>query len=491
MKVPSKLWADLRHGTAAMDAALAECPQEIRDAIAADNANLRGSAPKLLGRDLMVTKIQNRVTEVTNAKEGEQTLKATALAAPPGAGKTAIIDALEEQLRKDGVNVIQLKADDLISPAAFSAAMRRSPPWNRKDFWRRLGKATVTGVAVTVDDIIGLLTTLGLKFILKGIGDADAGPIQAALEAWRDHRIPDMNDVLILMRAASKKGVAILIDEAQELVQYEKGTPEHTSVSSVLKLINDPSVRTKNRLWNVTFVAAGMQDTAAIIHRFTTVPPEPLPLEPVDAVTARAMIEERIQASQADGVKAADRTAAIAAWAEPLTERYGDWTRHARCAGEAARIVLKHAKARALTESWGVPLLIDTADGFRTVLYTEIIDRANQNQVKLSTQFTVIEALARNERNLSEDALDTLVSVCLKHLAKEKGEQLGGKELAEDTERNVRNMKRSGLINLKDGQYVAPIPSMIQFMTENRQVELERILPRIEEAGLQTAEPPE
>lgn len=482
----SDRWLGDASESGARMAALAECPEDIRIEVESETPELRGEPEKVLGRSAEVNKIKKAVLKVTKAPKGKRTVKATALSGPPGAGKTTVLWEVKRQLEEENVKVIEMEATLITSPETFSDKVKTVDPWNREDTWKRIRDAAITGTATAGDEFISMWTTFGLKRLTSEIGEADLGPMRAALQAWRDGNTPNMSAVLKLLQNSSEKGVVIIIDEAQELVQYEKGSTRYENAATVLKQLNDPTVRAQNHLWNVTLIVAGMQDTPEIVGGLSTVRPEEIPLGPVSESIVREMIKSGIQAAP---ISEADQARAIEQWTDSLVQRYGDWTRHAQCAREAARVVLTHGGAKALDEPWGTALLIHTADAYRRDLCEEIISRAGLNGVNEQLQTTVMDALARNGGAIAANKMEELVA---RHVAAGTGQpgiNLLDKTIKDERNHAIRNMKRAGQISLRDGRYISPIPSLVNHMTTERKATLEETLPVIAATGLSTADP--
>lgn len=470
----------------ALECALCDCPENVRIEVEVEKPILRGSADKLLGRERTIQEILDGTVKVTQGPKSDQSVRATAITGPPGAGKTSILEEVTKRLEAKEVKVIKLEAAKLASPEAFSTKMKEVEPWKSQDTWRRIGDAIATGTATAADDLLSVWTTLGLSKLVKGIDEADAGPMQAALQAWQAGRVADMSAILKLLQNSSEHGVVIIIDEAQELVAYGTESEEAKNAQIVLKQLNDPTTRANNRVWNVTMIVAGMQDTPEIIGGLSTVRPEEITLGPVTRDVARAMIEGRIRKAT---VSEGDQQLAIAQWAGPLAERYGDWTRHAQAAGEAARIVLSHGGQAALLEPWGQALLVEQADKYRTKLHEEIISRAETHGVNSELQTTVMDALERNGQSLRAPKLEELIGHWTVLTAGEPNRSLLDEAVTKRVENMVKQMKRAGLISLRNGRYLSPIPSMTTYMTTERKAELQHTLPVIEAAGLNTADP--
>lgn len=479
---------------AAWEAALRDCPEDIRRAVAAEPAILRAHPDKVLGRDKELKEIKRHLTKVTKGPRKSTGVKAQAIVGSPGAGKSTMLKQIRLDLEADGTNVIKLVAADVTRPERFSQKVRDHPPWNRQDLWDRIAEAATTSGASVLDDIINTFTTPGLKHlvriaqILKGIEAEDMGPVTEALRAWREGQTPTMASVMRLLQNTNDRGTVIIIDEGQELASYHRDAPRGEAAAEVLRMMNDPDARAEARVWNVTMLIGGMTDIPEVVKGLTTIRPDPHILDAVPLDAARAMIVNGIDRSQ---VNEADKARAKTQWVDPLTARYSDWTRHAQCGAEAARIVLDHAGARALDEPWGLALVLDKADAERRELYDEIVTRARDNGVISDLQYVVMRALAANQRRLSETNMIRLVGTWI--IDVDQGPQ--GKlrvmdpEIKAASDQMIRDMNRSGMIAIRDGEYISPIPSLVRYITQTLRTDREEAARIIQKAGLASEDP--
>lgn len=64
-------------------------------------------------------------------------------------------------------------------------------------------------------------------------------------------------------------------------------------------MLNDPGARATQRIWNVTMLIAGMQDTPKVVEGLTTITPDTRELGAVPPTAVQAMIENGIDRSNA------------------------------------------------------------------------------------------------------------------------------------------------------------------------------------------------
>lgn len=467
---------------------LEQCPAEVRDQVAEESAELRGHPAQVLGRDSQLNKIERQLRKVAHGPKQRGSTKAQAVVDAPGAGKSTMLRELRKRLEATNVNVITMTASQIGDPERFSRRLREVPPWDRKDYRDRIAQALTTGGDKVLDQLISTLLSLGANQVvraiqaIRGLEAPDIEPIHATLQAWREGRTPSIADMMRTLQNTNDQGTVIIIDEAQELAGYEKGDPRRENAAEIMRMMNDPDNRADRKVWNVTMLLAGMQDTPVAIQGLTTIEPETTELGPVDPTTVRAMIASGIERAQAtDGTK----TMAKAQWIEPLAQRYGDWTRHAQCAAEAARIVLTAGGDRAIHEPWGWALVLAKADEERLGLYREIERRATRHDIPGGLRTTTMLALQQHDGRLPEEDLTKLVE----HWLQQHKPEADHATISKLAKQRIHAMQRTGMIGRRKNKYIAPIPSLMDHMTRETPEQLARAQATIDSAGLGPQDP--
>lgn len=477
--------------------ALSRAPEEVRTFADTHKVAVRDVVHSVYGRNDEVERLAGYVERSANEADPGNALPGITVMAAPGAGKTVLVGHLQEELRAKGIGVVEATPEQLTSPEGFKEAILEAEPWRRRENITKALK-TVRDVLARVGDTTAN-TTATLTFGSQGmvVPYLELNIIEGILQKLDRNETPTVRETLKLLNHSATKGSVVVVDEAQSLIDYAKGTPQGECAANIIRTLANVKPRTKAGIPKVTIMMFGTGDTRDVVGDLGSYDPVDERLRPLN----REMVEHVIRDHVRLGAQG-DRGLFIRAcdlWVTPLVNEYSDWTRHAAGAARSCEAMLKEYNWQAVDEDWGWPALLRLADRTRNRVYERMGEDADRNGVNPTLQHTVLQALIRQpEGRLAKEMLHDLVRSTIDRIygAGTAAKPYGNTKHSMET-MMVRGLRRAGMIDdvltatgEATGYVHAPVPSTRAFAGAYPPANLDEVLEHIREVGLPTDTPP-
>lgn len=483
-------------------------PPEVEAFIEHQDAELKDRPDKFIGRVDELRSLQEMVERNTERRynpdgteiEGGSRPPGRMYIAAPGAGKTSLMEELEERLRKQGFSVIQTKPEDISTPEKFAAIIGEQPPWSSRDGRRRVYQAIGAGLARMTDRLGGATLTGAALSSGVPLVIADLQMAQATMEKWQQGKALTTRETLQLLQHGSEKGCVLIVDEAQDIALYldDKDKKEH--INSVIRNLGIPADRKALKIQRATIILAGLSNTPTIVDNVGSQGIEPKVVAPLDESAIREVMRYAIWTGAGRNTELA--RIAEARWLEPLLAEYGDWTRQAQAGAQAAKLLLQEHGERLIKEDWGWTAVRKLADRFRDGVYGGILSRAQGSQKDKGAPEQVIEAttrgLIRNGNRIEQDKMTKLVDRTLETIPEPERTTTDAERMA-DAQRYIARMVRTGVLDQTrylpntmertPQAYFCPIPSLLRYAEARPTMWLEPIQRALEHVELAAGDP--
>lgn len=465
-------------------------PAGAAELISNAEAAVKDAPEHFIGRKDELRRYKRAIRDSVKPQPNHPSTPGITITAAPGAGKTSVITELTKQLREDDIAVALIHAQDLKTPQALATALKGQPPWNRKDWWERLGVNLAHGLSGAAD--ISFQSTLNYAAVKVGLPPEvpDLGIAKGLAERWLAEPAPTIADTLQMLDIGSGKGAVIIVDEAQQVHDFaERSGAARDCIESVINALATPSQRNQKSIARSSIVLTGLSDTRRMVKATGSWGLNPHVLAPLPRADVQELIRHHVRLGA--GGDAGLSAAAEREWIQPLTDQFGDWTRHAQAAAQAAQLVLETCGEAAVRGNglYATGLL---ADRFRQDVYQNVMDAAEDDGVTKEIIDLVAHAFRRNQNRISNLDMTQLIRCAVK----EGWHQILNEESAIliTTNRLLRAgiMDRTAEIKqiTESGFYYSPIPSLLRAITKERPEPNSDELRLIAAADLRTAPPP-
>lgn len=364
---------------------LAQAPHDVRELAEDAPISVKDADTQFTGRDADVNRIARRVEGVIKQTSTGRNLTATAITGAPGVGKTTLLLHTIEELKKRKIEVLELNAEHLESDKTFSNAIQQATKGRLQAKLlgaKRIGKDLAVRTIDLGLNFAAQLAKAAALFQSGGVVDIEIPTIDIATQtyqAWQQRQVPDVFSVLQTIQYMYPDGVAIVVDEAQNLAKFQPSKNETTCAGHVIASLSTAAGRARAKMKKTTVLCAGLPDTIDVMSNLGSLGIHRHQLQPLPFESIRKVINGCIDEGAA-GNKPLARLAKQL-WASHLTNMYGDWTRHGAAAAQSAKLTLETWGEDALTSSWGWPALVTMADVTRDRVYDHVITEAKKHKV--------------------------------------------------------------------------------------------------------------
>lgn len=478
---------------------LARGTKRVREVTANATVGVKDRGEFFIGRDGEIKQIENRVLRTVKATKASEGRTGIILMGAPGVGKTSLVDTARERL-SESIETIELEPSHLQTPETFSDEMRARCGNRIRKLRSRLGEGALLAGAHSVDAIASII--LGLGFTTSGwpVQPTDVQVHAAAntLKAWREGNPASISDVLRAIGWLYNDGLAIFIDEAQTLGDFlDHEDPRKSSAARIVQAIATPKGRQRAGVERMTGVFAGLSDTADVIGDLGSFGLKKIRLRPMEISDTQELTRREIARASGDRESSLSR-AVEQVWLEPLTEMYGDWTRHAAGAAQAAREMVKGLQFNALTDPGGWAGVVTLADEVREEVYDDVRERAERHHVPQTIRDCLARALFCNGGSLSSTEARKLVGRVMTDTYDAEGvPSLTPEQHRQGVTNLIRRCKRSGILDSADKHHPSvpkehlycPVPSLISSLVNGATTDPKQLRRWLEECDLNSKEP--
>lgn len=473
---------------------LDSAPATVQELLRSEPEAGKGPPAELIGRkgDL---KVIEQLVDKTISTDNPKRPPALTIRAAHGAGKTSLIRRAQDDIRKKGIDAVELSAAAFTSQQCLSEAVKEVPPWSVIGKDDSTLKGLTDSTANILDAIGNAFLTLGLQRDIPDLPPVHLTAVRAGLAAWRAGQPPSVPESLSMLAGPAANGMIVFVDEAQRLGDYAGPNPKESFVADVVGRLADPALRVQHKLPHTNLILSGLNDLKPIAESLGTYRMNHHRLPSLDEAEVRELITKTI-----DNVDAEDqvKAQAKARWTEMLIQKYGAWTHHAHSAATAAEELLAADGEGMLTEPWGEPALHYLTQRYRNTLYGVISENGTKYGLSDDIINTVVQGLRSQSAGIPLKNMRKLIGLITN---REWGELEGPVQTAEEFKKmkanNENGLLRSGILELipmaetGSGQteFRLGIPSLANFLGEMPVPNMEQIHADLAAAGIGTHGP--
>lgn len=378
-------------------------PDEVREAVVKYQGVFKDTPVLFAGRKSELAAAGDMMARTVAAgSDSKGAPPALVIQNAPGAGKTSLVRAVEEQLQGDGYAVVHLAPADIGSSQAMVSRIRSQEPWKSDSWLDQLEGALTDGLVNTDDAVAKGIAKTATKFGIPV--DADhLEPMRIALQAMRERQPAPPSDVLRLLPHASAKATLVRIDEAQ-LMSGHLDTDRQAHAEEIIRSLTTANGRHDAGISHVNAIFAGLGDTHTVLRKLGSLRLHTMPLGPLDPEAQELVLVDAI-GRVCGGDE--DRTRALfMAWGPPLIEEFGEWAHHLQSAAQAAGAVIAASGNQDPLANWGLPAVRALATRFRRQLYVEITQAVADYDIPERLMVDVARALRDRGNAMGRDEVD-------------------------------------------------------------------------------------
>lgn len=329
------------------------------------------------------------------------------------------------------------------------------------------------------------------------VGVAPEVQVHAAANAyngWKERQTVSVTDCLQTLGFLFPNGVAIIVDEAQTLEDYlDHENPRESTAAQIVQGLATPDGRDAADVENATVIFAGLGDAVDVIGALGSYGLEHIQLEPMGEERVAELIMTSVKEL---GKEMSDQESKAfeSTWLPALVMEYGEWTRHAAGAAQAAKTVLEVTSGSGITDPKSWAATVRLADGVREGVYEYVRGQARKHGVPIEVSDTLAIALAANGNALTEQQTHEIIATVQEDIQN----RMQGKATADlgtlSSGSVIKGCKRAGLLEAATGQtrgvpkdmMFCPVPSLIRDIVQDHSTKNKQIGKWLKECQLKT-----